>query len=184
LRAVRDRTAGELFVEGVFVPSFDVVCKPNLVEVHNAVDQANREISTRFDFKGSDARVEVSEQNKLCELTLFADDDFKLGQVRDVLLAKMAKRSVDLRFLDRDAVPEKLGLDKRKQTITVRAGIEAALAKRIVQLVKDSRAKLTASIQGDAVRVAGAKKDALQQCMSLLRSQVEEVPLSFDNFRE
>jgi len=166
------------------VPSFDVVCKPNLVEVRNAVDQANREISNRFDFKGSDARVEERADANGCELTLFADDDFKLGQVRDVLLAKMAKRSVDLRFLERDAEPEKVGLDKRKQTIKIRAGIDQALAKRIVQLVKDSRAKLTAAIQGDAVRISGAKKDALQQCMALLRAQIKEAPFSFDNFRD
>jgi uncharacterized protein YajQ (UPF0234 family) len=169
---------------GGFVPSFDVVCKPNLVEIRNAVDQANREISTRFDFKGSDARVEEQEKGKDCELTLFADDDFKLGQVRDVLLAKLAKRSVDVRFLDRDAAPEKVGMDKRKQTIKVRAGIESALAKRIVQMVKEGRNKLTASIQGDAVRVTGAKKDALQECMAQLRTQVTEIPLSFDNFRD
>ena len=167
-----------------FVPSFDVVCKPNLVEVGNAVDQANREISTRFDFKGSDARVEQSDKGKDCELTLFADDDFKLGQVRDVLMAKMAKRSVDLRFLDQEAAPEKVGMDKRKQTIKVRAGIESAAAKRIVQLVKDSKTKLTASINGDSVRVTGAKRDALQECMGLLRTQVTDVPLSFDNFRD
>ncbi len=166
------------------VPSFDIVCKPNLVEVHNAVDQANREIANRFDFKGSDARIEEREEGKLCELTLFADDDFKLGQVRDVLLAKMAKRSVDLRFLDREAEPEKVGMDKRKQVIKIRAGIEPALAKRIVQLIKDSRAKLTSSIQGDAVRVSGAKKDALQQCIALVRAQITEAPLSFDNFRD
>jgi len=166
------------------VPSFDVVCKPNLVEVGNAVDQANREISTRFDFKGSDARVEQQDDAKGCELTLFADDDFKLGQVRDVLLAKMAKRSVDLRFLDREAEPEKVGMDKRKQAIKVRAGLEPALAKRIVQIVKDSKAKLTASIHGDAVRVTGAKKDALQECMALLRREVTELPVSFDNFRD
>jgi uncharacterized protein YajQ (UPF0234 family) len=166
------------------VPSFDVVCKPNRVEVANAVDQANREISTRFDFKGSDARVEEKDEGKGCELTLFADDDFKLSQVRDVLLAKMAKRSVDLRFLDRDAEPEKLGMDKRKQTIKVRAGLEPVVAKRIVQTVKDSKLKLTASIHGDAVRVSGAKKDALQQCMALLRAEVTEVPVSFDNFRD
>lgn len=166
------------------MPSFDVVCKPNLVEVSNAVDQANREISTRFDFKGSDARVEIQEEGKECQLTLFGDDDFKLGQVRDVLLAKMAKRSVDVRFLDRDAAPEKIGMDKRKQTIKVRAGIETALAKKIVQLVKDSRLKLTASIHGDAVRVNGAKRDALQECMAQLRAHVTEIPLSFDNFRD
>lgn len=166
------------------MPSFDVVCKPNLVEVSNAVDQANREISTRFDFKGSDARVEESDKGKDCELTLYADDDFKLGQVRDVLMGKMAKRSVDLRFLDQDAAPEKVGMDKRKQLIKVRAGIETVVAKRIVQLVKDSKTKLTASINGDSVRVTGAKRDALQECMAMLRKEVTELPVAFDNFRD
>jgi len=110
------------------VPSFDVVCKPNLVELHNAVDQANREISNRFDFKGSDARVELAE----LEVILYADDEFKLGQVRDVLLAKLAKRSVDARFLNFDAPPQKIASDKLKQEVTVRSGLETVLAKRIV----------------------------------------------------
>jgi cyclic-di-GMP-binding protein len=162
------------------MPSFDVVCKPNLVELHNAVDQANREISNRFDFKGSDARVELAE----LELILYADDDFKLGQVRDVLLTKLAKRAVDVRFLKLDEPPQKMGGDKLKQALPVRNGLESTLAKRIVQIIKDSRLKLTASIQGDAVRVAGAKKDALQQCIALLRGEVGEVPLGFDNFRD
>jgi uncharacterized protein YajQ (UPF0234 family) len=162
------------------MPSFDVVCKPNLVELRNAVDQANREISNRFDFKGSDARVELAE----LELVLYADDEFKLGQVRDVLLAKLAKRSVDARFLKLDAPPLKIGSDKLKQEVAVRSGLETVLAKRIVQQVKDSKLKLAASIQGDAVRVAGAKKDQLQECIALLRSQVSEVPIGFDNFRD
>jgi len=162
------------------MPSFDVVCKPNLVELRNAVDQANREISNRFDFKGSDARVELVE----FELMLYADDDFKLGQVRDVLLAKLAKRAVDARFLKLDEPPQKMGGDRLKQAVPVRNGLESTLAKRIVQHIKDSRLKLSASIQGDAVRVAGAKKDALQQCIALLRAEVTEVPLGFDNFRD
>ncbi len=162
------------------MPSFDVVCKPNLVELRNAVDQANREISNRFDFKGSDARVEIVEQ----QLDLYADDEFKLGQVRDVLLVKLAKRSVDVRFLKLDSVPHKIGSDKLKQEVEVRSGLETTLAKRIVQHIKDSKLKLTASIQGDAVRVAGAKKDALQQGIALLRGEVTEVPLGFDNFRD
>jgi uncharacterized protein YajQ (UPF0234 family) len=162
------------------MPSFDVVCKPNLVELHNAVDQANREISNRFDFKGSDARVELAE----LQLVLYADDEFKLGQVRDVLLAKLAKRSVDARFVKLDAPPQKMAGDKVKQEAAIRSGLEAALAKRIVQLVKDGRLKLTASIQGDAVRVAGAKKDLLQQCIAQVRSQVTDVPIGFDNFRD
>jgi len=162
------------------MPSFDVVCKPNLVELRNAIDQANREISNRFDFKGSDARVELAD----LQLVLFADDEFKLGQVRDVLLAKLAKRSVDARFLTLDAPPQKIGGDKLKQDVPVRNGLETALAKSIVQHVKDSRLKLTASIQGDAVRVAGAKKDLLQECIAKLRSQVVDVPIGFDNFRD
>ncbi len=162
------------------MPSFDVVCKPNLVELHNAVDQANREISNRFDFKGSDARVELADMR----LDLYADDEFKLGQVRDVLLVKLAKRSVDVRFLKLDAPPQKIGSDKLKQEVAVRNGLESVLAKRIVQQIKDSKLKLTASIQGDAVRVAGAKKDALQQGIALLRAGVDEVPLSFENFRD
>jgi len=162
------------------MPSFDIVCKPNLVELRNAVDQANREISNRFDFKGSDARVELAE----LEVVLYADDDFKLGQVRDVLLTKLARRSVDARFLQLEAPPQKIGSDKLKQEVAVRNGLEPALAKRIVQLVKDSKLKLTASIQGDAVRVAGAKKDQLQECITRVRSQVTEVPIGFENFRD
>jgi uncharacterized protein YajQ (UPF0234 family) len=165
------------------MPSFDVVCKPNTVEVKNAVDQSNREISTRFDFKGSDARVEFKD-GKDAEVVLYADDDFKLGQVRDVLLGKMAKRSVDVRFLDQSAEPEKLGMEKRKQTIKIKGGIDTALAKKIVQRVKDGKNKLNASIQGDAVRVTGAKKDALQECMAQLRTDIQELPLQFDNFRD
>jgi len=162
------------------MPSFDVVCKPNLVELRNAVDQANREISNRFDFKGSDARIEQAEQ----QLVLFADDEFKLGQVRDVLLAKLAKRSVDARFVKLDAQPQKIAASKLKLEASLLSGLEATLAKRVVQLVKDSKLKLTASIQGDAVRVAGAKKDQLQECISLLRSKIADVPIGFDNFRD
>jgi cyclic-di-GMP-binding protein len=160
--------------------SFDVVCKPNLVELRNAVDQANREIFNRFDFKGSDSRVELADER----LDLFADDEFKLGQVRDVLLGKLAKRSVDARFLKLDSNPQKIGSDKLKQEVEVRSGIESVLAKQIVQQIKDSKLKLTASIQGDAVRVTGAKKDALQEAIALLRRQVTDVPIGFDNFRD
>jgi cyclic-di-GMP-binding protein len=162
------------------MPSFDIVSKPNMVEVRNALDQANKEISTRFDFKGSDARIE----HKEFELTAFADDDFKLGQVRDVLLAKLAKRSVDVRFVDFSAKPERMSGDKLKQAIKLKNGIESVLAKKIVQTVKDSKLKVTASIQGDAVRIAGAKKDSLQECIALLRQRIDEVPLQFENFRD
>jgi len=162
------------------MPSFDVVCKADKVELRNAVDQANREISNRFDFKGSDARVESTEKG----LELFGDDEFKLGQVRDVLLAKLAKRSVDVRFFVLDAAPQKIGSDKLKQEVEVRNGVDAPTARRIVSLVKESKLKLTASIQGDAVRISGAKKDVLQQGIALLRAQVTDMPLGFENFRD
>jgi uncharacterized protein YajQ (UPF0234 family) len=162
------------------MPSFDVVSKPNLVEVRNAVDQANKEIANRFDFKGSDARIEQSD----LVLTAFADDEFKLGQVRDVLLAKLAKRNVDLRFVDQGAKVEKIGGDKVKQQRPVRNGIEQKLAKLIVQTIKDGKLKVTASIQGDAVRISGAKKDVLQESIALIRRTVTEVPVQFENFRD
>jgi uncharacterized protein YajQ (UPF0234 family) len=161
------------------MPSFDIVCEANLVEVRNAVDQANKEVSNRFDFKGSDARVEQKER----ELTVFADDEFKLGQVRDVLAGKFAKRGVDARFLDIGA-PEKIGGDKMKQLITVKNGIETDLAKRIVKLLKDAKLKVTASIQGESVRVSGAKRDTLQEAIALVRANVTEVPLTYQNFRD
>jgi uncharacterized protein YajQ (UPF0234 family) len=161
------------------MPSFDILCEANLVEVKNAVEQANKEITNRFDFKGSDARVEQKEH----ELTVFADDDFKLGQVRDVLNAKFAKRGVDLRLLTLDK-PEKIGGDKVKQRITVKNGVESDLARRIVKMLKDGKLKVTGAIQGEVVRVTGAKKDVLQEAIALVRKGVTEVPLSFQNFRD
>ena len=161
------------------MPSFDIVSEVNEVELRNAVDQANKEISNRFDFKGSDARVEQAEH----VLTLFADDEFKLGQVYDVLLAKLAKRSVDLRCLDKGDM-EKAGGDKVRQTVEVRTGVNQELAKKIVKLIKDSKLKVQAAIQGEAVRVSGAKKDSLQEAIALTRKSVTDFPLQFTNFRE
>lgn len=161
------------------MPSFDIVSEVNQVEVHNAVDQCNKEVSTRFDFKGSDARVEMADK----VLTVFADDDFKLGQVRDILTAKLAKRGVDIRCLDLGK-PEKISGNKVKQAVTVRTGVDTALAKKIVQLIRDSKLKVTASIQGDAVRVSGAKKDTLQETIALVRKSITDFPLQFENFRD
>ncbi len=161
------------------MPSFDVVSEANTVEVKNAVDQSNKEISTRFDFKGSDARVEQKER----ELTAYADSEFQLNQVRDVLTGKMVKRNVDVRFLDMGKI-EKIGGDKVKQVIKVKNGIESDDAKKIVRLIKDSKMKVQASIQGDAVRVTGAKRDDLQSAIALLRKEVTELPLEFNNFRD
>ena len=161
------------------MPSFDIVSEANIVEVKNALDQANKEIANRYDFKGSDARIEQKE----LELTAFADDEFKLGQVKDVLMGKFAKRGVDARFIDPGTV-EKIGGDKVKQKLTVKKGIEQALAKKIVQMLKDAKLKVTASIQGDVVRVTGAKKDVLQEAIQLARAKVTEVPIAFQNFRD
>lgn len=161
------------------MPSFDVVSEANLVEVRNALDQANKEITNRFDFKGSDSRIEQKER----DLTAFADDDFKLTQVRDVLVSKFAKRNVDVRFLDYGDI-QKISGDKVKQPITIKHGVSGDLAKKIVRLVKDSKIKVQASIQGDAVRVTGTKRDDLQATIALLKKEVTDVPLSFDNFRD
>ena len=161
------------------MPSFDIVSEVNQVEVRNALDQANREISTRFDFKGSDARVEHKEK----ELTLYADDDFKLRQVTDVLLGKLTKRGVDVRALKFGNV-EKIGGDKVKQVVTLRVGIEQELAKKIVREIKDSKLKVQASIQGDAVRVSGAKRDELQSAIALVKKTIIDFPVQFGNFRD
>ncbi len=160
------------------MPSFDVVSEADMVEVRNAVDQANKEIGTRFDFRGSDARVE----QKAAELTVFADSDFQLGQVRDVLINKMTKRKVDVRFLEESKI-EKIGGDKVKQIVTVKNGIQSDMAKKIVKLVKDNKLKVQASIQGETVRVTGNKKDDLQATMQMLREKVKDIPLEFNNFR-
>ena len=161
------------------MPSFDVVSEANMIEVKNAVEQSNKEISTRFDFKGSDSRVEQKER----ELTAFADDDFKLGQVKDVLVSKMAKRNVDVRFLDYGKI-EKIGGDKVKQVFKVKNGIESETAKKIQRLIKDSKLKVQAAIQGDAVRVTGKKRDDLQACIQAIRQGGFKIPLQFQNFRE
>ena len=161
------------------MPSFDIVSEVNQVEVRNAVDQCNKEIANRFDFKGSDARVEISD----AILTVFADDEFKLGQVRDVLTAKLGKRGVDVRCLDPGRI-EKISGNKVKQPVTVRSGVDQELARKLVRLVKDSKLKVQASIQGDAVRVSGAKKDTLQEVIALVRKSVTDFPLQFKNFRD
>jgi cyclic-di-GMP-binding protein len=167
------------------MPSFDTVLEPNLVELRNAVEQANKEIGTRFDFKGSSAKLELADKSaKEREITLFADSDFQLGQVRDVLLGRLSKRGVDVRFLDLSAKPVKLGGDKLKQSVAVKSGIDSESAKKIQAALKASKLKVQGAIQGDAVRVSGNKRDDLQAAMALLRKEMAELPLSFDNFRD
>jgi Uncharacterized protein conserved in bacteria len=168
-----------IFVGPSTMPSFDAVLEPNLIEIRNAVDQTCKETNNRFDFKGSSAKVELSE--KL--LTAWADSDFQLGQVRDVLMSKMAKRNVDVRFLDLGKV-EIIGGDKAKQVITVKSGIPQELAKRITTALKESKLKLQSAIQGDVVRITGAKRDDLQAAMALLGKAISDAPLSFTNFRD
>ncbi|MGO4382360.1 YajQ family cyclic di-GMP-binding protein [Pseudoduganella sp. RAF53_2] len=161
------------------MPSFDVVSEADMIEVRNAVDQSNKEISTRFDFKGSDARVEQKEN----DLTAFADSDFQLTQVKDVLTNKLAKRKVDVRFLDEGKI-EKIGGDKVKQVIKIKNGLDTETAKKITKVIKESKMKVQASIQGESVRVTGAKRDDLQAAMQLLRKDVPDTPLEFNNFRD
>jgi len=162
------------------MPSFDTVLEPNLVEVKNAVDQTAKEIGTRFDFKGSSARIEQKEK----EVTVWADSDFQIGQIMDILLAKLTKRTVDVRYIDRSAKIEKIGGDKVKQVLTVKNGIDSDTAKKIQSLIKQSKLKVQAAIQGDVVRVTGTKRDDLQAAMALIRKDVADAPLTFTNFRD
>ena len=161
------------------MPSFDIVSEVNQVEIRNAVDQTNKEVSTRFDFKGSDARVEQADY----VLTLFADDEFKLDQIQEVLNAKLIKRGVDIKCMEIGKI-EKVSGNKVKRTATVKTGVESELAKKIVKLLKDSKLKVQASIQGDTVRVTGAKRDILQEAIALAKKSITDFPLQFQNFRE
>ncbi|GAB7126620.1 YajQ family cyclic di-GMP-binding protein [Amantichitinum ursilacus] len=161
------------------MPSFDIVSEVNDVEVRNALEQTNKEVGNRFDFKGSDARVEHAEK----VLTLFADNDFQLEQVKEVLTGKLSKRGVDIRCLDEGNI-EKVSGNKVKQAITVRTGINGDEAKKIVRLIKDSKMKVQAAIQGDEVRVTGAKRDTLQEAIALIRKSVTDYPVQFQNFRD
>ena len=161
------------------MPSFDTVCDPDMVEVRNAVDNAAKEIGTRFDFKGTSAAIELKDK----EITLLGDAEFQLQQVEDILRGKLTKRGVDVRFLDKGSV-QKIGGDKVKQVVKVKSGIASEDSKKIQKLMKESKLKVQAAIQGDAVRVTGAKRDDLQAVMALLKKEMTELPLSFDNFRD
>jgi len=161
------------------MPSFDTVCEADLVEVKNAVDNTAKEIGTRFDFKGTSAAIELKDK----DVTLIGDSDFQLQQIDDILRNKMAKRNVDVRFLDKGDV-QKMGGDKVKQVVKVRNGIASEDAKKIQRIIKDSKLKVQAAIQGESVRVTGAKRDDLQAAMALIRKDIPDLPLSFDNFRD
>ncbi len=161
------------------MPSFDTVLEADFVEVKNAVENAAKEIGTRFDFKGTSAAIELKDK----EITMYGDAEFQLQQVEDILRNKLTKRSVDVRFMDVQT-PQKIGGDKLKQAVKIKNGIESDLAKKIQKLIKDSKMKVQAAIQGDAVRVTGAKRDDLQAAMALIRKELPDHPLSFNNFRD
>ncbi len=161
------------------MPSFDTVLEADFVEVKNAVEQVAREIGTRFDFKGTSAAIELKDK----DITVFGDADFQLQQVQEVLRAKLAKRAVDVRFLDVGKV-EKMGGDKVKQVVKVKNGIATEDGKKIQQAIKGGKLKVQAAIQGDAVRVTGAKRDDLQAAMAVIKDALKDLPLSFNNFRD
>lgn len=161
------------------MPSFDTVLEADLVKVKNAVENSAKEIATRFDFKGTPASIELKDK----EITLIGDSDFQLDQINDILRNKLTKAGVDVRFLDIGKV-EKIGGDKVKQLTKVRNGIETEQAKKIQLLIKGSKIKVQASIQGDAVRVTGAKRDDLQAAQALIRAEISDFPISFNNQRD
>ncbi|RQO75897.1 YajQ family cyclic di-GMP-binding protein [Aquitalea sp. FJL05] len=166
------------------MPSFDIVSEVNKVEVRNAIEQANKEVSTRYDFKGSDSRIEQTDK----EVILYADAEFQLDQVNDILVNKLSKRSVDVRCMEYGKL-EKVSGNKVKKVLTVKEGLETEMAKKIVRIIKDSKLKVQASIQGESVRVSGAKRDLLQECIALMRKEIADdkengMPLQFNNFRD
>ena len=161
------------------MPSFDVVSEVDWQEVRNAVDQANREITNRYDFKGTDARVEQDQEH----LTVYADDEYKLGQARDIVYARMAKRNVDLDCLVENEM-QSTASGKAKQEILIRHGIDAETARKIVKMIKQSKLKVQAAIQGQQVRVSGKKRDDLQAVIAMLRDAQLELPMQYVNLRD
>lgn len=160
------------------MPSFDIVSESDQHEITNAVDQTNREVSTRFDFKGTDARVELNKE----KLTIIAPTDFQLKQVDEILRNKLTKRQIDLRVLKYEKI--NVNLSEARQVIEVKQGIDTENAKKIVKLIKDANLKVQAAIQGDQVRVTGKKRDDLQDAIAMLRQAKVELPLQFNNFRD
>jgi hypothetical protein len=161
------------------MPSFDIVSEIDKHELTNAVDQANRELANRFDFRGTDAKVEQSDK----VLTLHADSDFQLDQLQDILRMKLVKRGIEISCLE---VKDSVGHGKmRKQDIIVREGIDKDLSRKIVKMIKDSKVKVQAAVQGESVRVTGKKRDDLQQIIALLKgNDAVDMPLQFNNFRD
>jgi uncharacterized protein YajQ (UPF0234 family) len=163
------------------MPSFDTVSEANMEEVKNAIAQTNKVVTNRFDLKGTSAKVELKEKER--EITNFGDSDFHLEQIMMELKQTLGKRGVDIRFLDVGDV-QKIGGDKVKQVIKVKNGIETEDAKKIVKAIKESKMKVQATIQGDAVRINGTKRDDLQAAMAMLKKEIKDLPLEFNNFRD
>jgi len=161
------------------MPSFDIVSEVDKHELTNAVDQANRELRNRFDFRGTEARVEQSEK----VLTLFADSDFQLEQLLDILRLKLVKRGIELTCLE---VKDSVGHGKmRKQDVIVREGIDKELSRKIVKLIKETKIKVQAAVQGESVRVTAKKRDDLQEVIAMLKdNDAIDMPLQFNNFRD
>ncbi|MEE9343902.1 MAG: YajQ family cyclic di-GMP-binding protein [Gammaproteobacteria bacterium] len=160
------------------MPSFDIVSETDMQEVSNAVDQTNREVGTRFDFKGSSAGIEF--QNK--EVSVKADSDFQLKQVREILNTKLAKRGVDIQAITPGKIEQ--GNNQVRQKLDIQQGISQDIARKIVKTIKDEKLKVQASIQGDKVRITGKKRDVLQNVISLLKKGTFDLPLQFNNFRD
>ena len=164
------------------MPSFDISSEADMVALRNAIDVASRQIDNRYDFKGTSAQIELNEKDKV--ITLFADSDFQLDQIKDILFPAMEKKETEsTKRLDAQDV-DKISGNKVKQVLKIKIGIESELAKKIVRMIKDSKLKVQASIQGDAVRVTGAKRDLLQEAIALVRKSITDFPLKYGNFRD
>jgi uncharacterized protein YajQ (UPF0234 family) len=164
------------------MPSFDITSEADMVALKNSVDVTDRQIGNRYDFKGTSAKVELNEKDKV--ITLFGDSDFQLDQIKDILFPAMEKKEPDSsKRLDLQDV-QKVSGNKAKQEMKIKDGIDSDLAKKLVKLIKDSGLKVQASIQGDTVRVNGAKRDVLQEAIAHVKKSVTDFPLKFGNFRD
>jgi uncharacterized protein YajQ (UPF0234 family) len=164
------------------MPSFDISSEVDMVALKNATDVAGRQVGNRYDFKGTSAKIELNEKDKT--ITIFGDSEFQLSQVKDILFPEMEKKDREsTKRLDAGDVQSISG-NKAKQVLTIKSGIESELAKKIVKLIKDSKLKVQATIQGDAVRVTGAKRDLLQETIALVKKSITDYPLQYGNFRD
>ena len=164
------------------MPSFDFSSEADMVALKNAIDVTSRQVDARYDFKGTSAKVELNEKDKI--ITLFGDSDFQLGQIKDILFPAMEKKEKEsVKRLDAQNI-QKISGNKVKQEMKLKIGIETELAKKIVKMIKDAKLKVQATIQGDAVRVTGVKRDDLQACIALVTKEISDYPIKAGNFRD